>query len=102
PVEFFHRGYRITRFRPHSRGPIGPARGHFCRGVRLRRPDELRAPLGAHLLGWLAVALYAGAEALSIGSLMRPRAALSRAVPGLIARGPAPPFAALRRRAERR
>jgi len=55
--------------------------------------------MGSHLLGWLAVALYAGAEALSIGSLMRPRAALSRAVPGLIAGGLALHFADLMRRA---
>jgi ABC-type uncharacterized transport system permease subunit len=55
--------------------------------------------MGSHLLGWLAVALYAGAEALSIVSLMRPRAALSRAVPLAIAGGLALHFADLMRRA---
>lgn len=55
--------------------------------------------MGSHLLGWIAVALYAGAEALAILSLMRPRRALSRAVPLVIAAGLALHFADLMRRA---
>jgi ABC-type uncharacterized transport system permease subunit len=55
--------------------------------------------MGSHLLGWLAVASYAGAEALAIVALMRPRAVLSRAVPIVIAGGLVLHFADLMRRA---
>jgi len=55
--------------------------------------------MGSHLLGWLAVAVYAAAEGLAIVSLVRPRAALARAVPAAIAAGLALHFADLMRRA---
>ncbi|MEX0879810.1 MAG: cytochrome c biogenesis protein CcsA [Thermoanaerobaculia bacterium] len=43
--------------------------------------------MGSHLLGWVAVACYAGAEALSIRSLVQPRARGARAAPLLVAAG---------------
>jgi len=55
--------------------------------------------MGSHLLGWLAVALYTGAEALAIVSLMRPRTFFARAVPLAIAAGLALHFADLMHRA---
>ena len=55
--------------------------------------------MGSHLLGWIAVALYLGAEALAILALMRPRPAVSRAVPLAIGAGLAVHFGDLMRRA---
>jgi ABC-type uncharacterized transport system permease subunit len=55
--------------------------------------------MSSHLLGWIAVAAYAGAEALAILSLRRPRKSLSLAVPIVIAAGLALHFADLMRRA---
>ena len=38
-----------------------------------------------HLLGWLAVLCYAGAEAAAIASLVAPRPRLGAVIPALIA-----------------
>jgi ABC-type uncharacterized transport system permease subunit len=43
--------------------------------------------MGSHLLGWLAVACYCGAEAVAIVSLVRGRGALGRAAPLLVGAG---------------
>jgi len=56
-----------------------------------------RSPMRSNILGWVAVLLYAGGEALSIRSLVRPRA--HAAVPALLAAGLIAHFADLQARA---
>ena len=53
----------------------------------------------SHLLGWLAVACYAGAEALAIRALVQPRSGSAFPAPALIASGLALHFADLMFRA---
>jgi len=55
--------------------------------------------MSLHLLGWLAVALYLGAEALAIAGLVAPRGSLGKLTPLLIAGGLALQFADLMHRA---
>ncbi len=53
----------------------------------------------SHLLGWLAVALYLGAEAFAIASLVSPRPGLGKWAPLLVSAGLALQFADLMHRA---
>ncbi len=55
--------------------------------------------MSLHLLGWLAVALYLGAEALAIVSLVAPRGTPGRFAPALVAVGLVLQFADLMHRA---
>jgi len=55
--------------------------------------------MSLHLLGWSAVALYLGAEALAILSLVAPRVAAGKLTPVLVAAGLALQFADLMHRA---
>ncbi len=55
--------------------------------------------MALHLLGWLAVALYLGAEALAIASLVAPRGTLGKLTPLLVAVGLALHFGDLMHRA---
>jgi ABC-type uncharacterized transport system permease subunit len=55
--------------------------------------------MSLHLLGWLAVALYLGAEALAIAGLVAPRGILGKLTPLLVAGGLALQFADLMHRA---
>lgn len=55
--------------------------------------------MGSHLLGWLAVACYAGAEALAIRALVQTRAGSAYPTPVLIAAGLSLHFADLMSRA---
>jgi ABC-type uncharacterized transport system permease subunit len=55
--------------------------------------------MGSHVLGWLAVASYCGAEALAIVALVRGRGALGRAAALLVAAGLVLHFADLMHRA---
>ena len=55
--------------------------------------------MGSHVLGWLAVACYCGAEALAILALVRGRGALGRAAGLLVAAGLVLHFADLMHRA---
>ncbi len=55
--------------------------------------------MALHPLGWLAVALYIGAEALAVVSLVAPRGSLGKLTPVLVAGGLAFQFADLMHRA---
>jgi ABC-type uncharacterized transport system permease subunit len=55
--------------------------------------------MGSHLLGWLAVACYCGAEVLAIVSLVRGRRTFGLAAPALVVAGLALHFADLMHRA---
>lgn len=78
PIDFGHRGYRNT--------PLGALLNSIL-------------PMAPHLLGWLAVACYASAEALAILSLLNPPAWRGRLTPALIAGGLALQFGDLMHRA---